>query len=98
MTLPPNIVVLAEGDNVGVAVREVAAGETARAVTGQSVEANEPIPLAHKIALKPIARGDKIVRLGMPVGVATSDIAAGELVHVHNVASQYLNNVEDHYE
>ena len=98
MTLTANIVVLAEGDNVGVAVREVAAGEAARSANGHVVPAVEAIPLGHKIALEPIAAGEKIVRFNMPVGVATSDIAVGTLVHVHNVASQYMTNVEDHYE
>jgi hypothetical protein len=98
MTLPANIVVLAEGDNIGVAVREVAARELARSARGHAVSAGEPIPLGHKIALVPIRSGGKIVRFGMAVGVATGDIATGALVHVHNVRSQYLDNVEDHYE
>lgn len=98
MQTQANIVVLAEGDNVGVAVKEIASAESAHSASGQSVVAGEPIPLGHKIALKPIARGEKIVRFGVPVGLATADIAAGRLVHVHNVASQYLDNVEDHYE
>ena len=98
MTLTANIVVLAEGDNVGVAVREVAAGEEARSANGHVVPAVEAIPLGHKIALQPIAAGEKIVRFGVPVGIATAEIAVGTLVHVHNVASQYMTNVEDHYE
>lgn len=98
MKIPPNIVVLAEGDNVGVAVQDIGAADTARAATGQSALANEPIPLGHKIALRPIANGEKIVRFGVPVGLATADIPAGMLVHVHNVKSQYLNNDDDHYE
>ena len=98
MKTPPNIVVLAEGDNVGVAVQDIAAGDVARAATGQSLLANEAIPLGHKIALRAIAHGEKIVRFGVPVGLATADIPAGRLVHVHNVKSQYLNNDDDHYE
>ena len=50
------------------------------------------------VALRRIARGAKIVRFGVPVGIATADIEPGALVHVHNVASQYPDNVEDHYE
>jgi hypothetical protein len=98
MALPANIVVLAEGDNVGVAVREVAPQELARSAKGHSVTAGEAIPLGHKVALVPIQAGAKIVRFGMAVGVATADIGTGALVHVHNVRSQYLDNVEDHYE
>ena len=90
---------LAEGDNVGVAVqRDRRRRARACSATGQSVAAAEAIPLGHKIALRPIANGEKIVRFGVPVGIATADIPAGTLVHVHNVKSQYLDNVEDHYE
>ena len=93
-----NIVVLAEGDNVGVAVKEIGSGESACSATGQEITAVEAIPLGHKIALRPIAKDEKIVRFGVPVGIATANISAGRLVHVHNVRSQYLDNVEDHYE
>ncbi len=98
MKQTPNIVVLAEGDNVGVAVQEIAAGDVAFAAAGASVTANEAIPLAHKIALRPIANGERIVRFRVPVGIATQEIPQGALVHVHNVRSQYLDNIEDHYE
>lgn len=93
-----NIVVLADKDNVGVALRDVEAHETARAAGGRAILASEAIPLGHKIALNPIAAGEAIIRLGVPVGLATAAIAAGQLVHVHNVRSRYLDNVEDHYE
>ena len=93
-----NIAVLAEGDNVGVAIKEIAPGEAACSATGHDVAAVEAIPLGHKIALRPIAKDEKIVRFGVPVGIATVDIPPGRLVHVHNVKSQYLDNVEDHYE
>src|SRR4051812_27394884 len=94
----PNIAVLAEGDNVGVALRDVGADEIAHVMGGRSVLPIEPIPLGHKVALRPITSGERILRLGVPVGIATADIPAGALVHIHNVASQYLSNVEDHYE
>jgi len=93
-----NIVVLAAEDNVGVALRDIEAHEAARATGGETIVAQEAIPLGHKVALTPIAPGDAIVRFGVPVGLATAVIAAGELVHVHNVRSRYLDNVEDHYE
>ena len=65
---------------------------------GHGVTANEAIPLGHKVALEPIPSSALIVRFGVPVGIATADIRPGSLVHVHNVKSQYLDNVEDHYE
>ena len=98
MAGPANMVILAAGDNVGVALRDIAAGEIAATLAGVSLSAGEAIPQAHKIALRPIGAQEDIVRLGMPVGIAKADIAPGRLVHVHNVASRYLNNDEDHYE
>ena len=43
------------------------------------------IPSGHKIALSPIAAGEKVVKYGNPIGVATADIAPGEWVHSHNM-------------
>ena len=98
MTTTVNIVVLAVADNVGIALRDIDTNETARSTGGASIVAREAIPLGHKVALGEIEAGSPIVRFGVPVGLATMPIAAGQLVHVHNVRSQYLDNVEDHYE
>lgn len=55
------------------------AGETA-AVLGD-------VPYGHKIAVRPIAKGEKIIKYGEEIGVATKEIARGEYVHVHNLDS-----------
>ncbi|WP_413990830.1 UxaA family hydrolase [Labrys okinawensis] len=93
-----NMVILAPNDNVGIALRDIAAGSLARTIAGRALEAGEAIPQGHKIALADIARGALILRFGVPVAVTRADIPMGRLVHVHNVASRYLNNDEDHYE
>jgi len=54
--------------------------------------------MGHKIALKPIEVGQKIIKFGVPVGSATQPIAAGAHVHMHNVKSDYLTNRVDHHE
>lgn len=53
------------------------------------------IPAGHKIARSDIAKGDKIVKYGFPIGEATRDIAKGEWVHVHNVKT--LLNASSEY-
>jgi ribosomal protein L2 len=93
-----NMIVLGETDNVGVALRGILAGETACDSKGREIVAREDIPQAHKLALGEIPEGAQIVRMDVPVGIARMAIAAGTLVHVHNVRSQYLDNEEDHYE
>ena len=57
------------------------------------VRLTRPIPMAHKIARRPIAAGATVLKYGMSIGVATADIAAGAHVHVHNIRSAYTASV-----
>lgn len=45
------------------------------------------IPMGHKIALRDIKKGEKVVKYGYPIGVATQDIKKGDFVHTHNLQS-----------
>lgn len=45
------------------------------------------IPYGHKIAVKPIQKGEPIMKYGEKLGLASGDIATGEHVHVHNLES-----------
>ncbi len=69
-------------DGVATALRDVAAGETALGVT---VAAD--VPKGHKVALKPIAAGEPVLKFGFPIGIATRAIEPGEHVHTHNVST-----------
>lgn len=51
------------------------------------------IPMAHKIAANTIAAGEKVLKYGMPIGIARQDIAAGAHVHIHNLQSAYTPSV-----
>lgn len=44
----------------------------------------DDIPAGHKVAARAIAAGDPITKYNRQIGVAVSDIAAGEHVHEHN--------------
>ncbi|HYD12900.1 MAG TPA: altronate dehydratase family protein [Allosphingosinicella sp.] len=68
-------------DDVAVALRDLAAGEDA------GVRVAEPVPSGHKVALRPIAAGETVRKFGFPIGRALTDIAAGDHVHVHNLAT-----------
>jgi altronate hydrolase len=84
-------------DNVAVALREIAPGESLHPGS-EEITALDRIPSGHKIARCDIPEGGLILKYGMPVGRAKSDIPRGGHVHVHNVVSVYMDNVRDHYE
>ncbi len=91
------LLVLAAEDDVAVSLRAIAPGERLLYETGEVV-AVDAIPFAHKIALRRIATGAPVRKFGVPIGRATADIAPGALVHVHNIASDYINNALEHFE
>ncbi|MDR0345006.1 MAG: UxaA family hydrolase [Nocardiopsaceae bacterium] len=80
-----------QGDDVAVAVRETEPGEAAGALldTGQrfSITVRTAIPLGHKVALADLAENQHVTEYGVAIGLARSDITAGELVHTHNLRS-----------
>ena len=76
-------------DNIVVLARSVGAGEPIE-VEGRSVTVRKPLGLGHKVALLQIARGENILKYGVPIGSATCDIEPGEHVHLHNMRSDYL--------
>jgi SAF domain len=88
---PPKALLLSKADNVAVVVADCRVGETIEA-GGQRVTLGANIALGHKVAIRSIAAGEKILRYGVPIGSAKCAIAPGEHVHVHNIRSDYLNN------
>jgi len=80
---------LAASDNVVVLVRSVAAGESIM-IEGREVRLSQPLGLGHKLACRPIAAGEKIIKYGVAIGSATRDIALGEHVHLDSMQSDYL--------
>lgn len=53
-------------------------------VTQAGLVLTADVPFGHKVALRPIPEGAAIVKYGVPIGAATTAIAAGDHVHVHN--------------
>jgi len=47
----------------------------------------DSIPFGHKIALKNLNKGEKVVKYGEVIGVASRNIRIGEWVHVDNLES-----------
>ena len=83
------VLILNAGDNVGVACCDLAAG-TRLVIAGTEMSLPGAVGLGHKIALKPLATGDLIVKWGAPIGSAIQSIATGEHVHLHNMKSDYI--------
>ena len=79
------LLILEPIDNVGVALRPLAAGD----VIGPDLVAADAIGFGFKVALRAIARGEKIMKYGVSIGSATRDIAAGARVHLENMTSDY---------
>lgn len=85
----PRVLVLAPGDNVAVARTDLEAGARL-AVMGRPVTLKARILTGHKFAFVPVSKGAKIVKYGAPIGIALRDIAPGEYMHIHNIASDYI--------
>ena len=70
-------------DDVVIARVEIPAGTM---LTKENVRAAVRIPAGHKIAVRAVEKGKPVHRYNQIIGFATQPIAAGEHVHVHNVA------------
>lgn len=79
---------LAGADNVLVATGPVGPGATPLSDGGE-ITVLAAVTLGHKVAARAIAAGEKILKYGAPIGSATTDIAMGAHVHVHNMQSDY---------
>lgn len=80
---------LSPEDNVCAAATPLKPGETVM-FRGQPIRVADPIPTGHKMAVMPIAAGERVRKYGAPIGTATRDIQPGQSVHTHNLKSDYL--------
>lgn len=77
-------------DNVVTLVDEARAGDRVRFMTAdgpRELPVLDDVPFGHKVAVRDIAPGERIVKYNEPIGRASRAIRAGEHVHVHNVES-----------
>lgn len=85
------VIRIKEADNVAVAVHDLPAG--AQVLPG--LIALDPIPQAHKISLTDIPAGGEIVRYGVVLGYAKSDIPAGSWINEHMLTLPQSPSVDD---
>ncbi|MFQ9510012.1 MAG: UxaA family hydrolase [Lachnospiraceae bacterium] len=78
-------------DNVATALVPIIKGNVS--VLGDAfvsdIEAVQEIPVGHKIALFDIKSGEKIIKYGVVIGKATTNIRKGTWVHLHCMCSLY---------
>jgi len=84
-------------DTVAVATEALPKGTACR-VGDVTVTVRDEIPFGHKVALHPVKAGENILKYGYEIGHATVDIAAGEHVHTHNLATNLKGTVRYRYE
>src|SRR4051812_9357450 len=68
-------------DNVIVAAVSLPTGTV---LEEEGVTVSRAVPMGHKIATRPIATGEAVLKFGQIIGYATQDISPGTHVHVHN--------------
>ncbi|MCP4754731.1 MAG: UxaA family hydrolase [Proteobacteria bacterium] len=82
-------------DNVATVNSDVNKSEEVGILTPQggvvsTVKPTENILSGHKLAIVPCEKGEKIVKYGETIGIATDAISQGEWVHTHNVESDRM--------
>lgn len=90
----PVAIVLSLDDDVGTVLAQTPAGTTIVFRDGASgdlrdetVVTGQTIPFGHKVARKDKSLGQRLIKYGQPIGVATEHISAGDHVHSHNLRS-----------
>jgi hypothetical protein len=89
----PAVLRLHPDDDVLISARVLRAGEAVD-VDGVTVTITDDVPTGFKLAARALAAGQLVHRLGVPIGRTTAAVPVGGLVHVHNLASQYLRTHE----
>ncbi|MBH1963981.1 MAG: galactarate dehydratase [Comamonadaceae bacterium] len=77
--MKPLRIVMDPRDNVAIVANE--GGLPAGTAFDDGLVLIDKVPQAHKVALQSIASGEAVLRYGVPIGYAVTDIAAGTWVH-----------------
>src|SRR5210317_449696 len=77
-----NLIILNKNDNVAVTSLEISPKTK---IESQGIVSLDNIPFGHKICLKPINKGDPVIKYDQIIGFASKSIQPGEHVHSHNL-------------
>ena len=75
-------------DNVVIAVNTIPVDSIVEVPGYDEVRTNQEIPLGHKIAILPIAKGEAVVRYGETICNSAQNIERGDWVHTHNTVTK----------
>lgn len=87
-------------DDVATALTALQAGRTVKVdleTSAYNTELVDDIAFGHKYALRNIAKGEDILKYGLPIGKALADIGVGQWVHVHNCRSEHFGYHREKY-
>jgi altronate hydrolase len=84
MDVCEHTILIHEADDVVVAKRDLSAGTVVQ-IGSAEIVLPQNVPAGHKIARRALQMGSPIRRYGEVIGFASDGIAAGELVHIHNM-------------
>jgi len=87
-----NAIVMNSKDTVAVVTKEVTVGDDVTYVLDGktfTIKAKEDIKVNHKVAIKPVKKGNVVIKYGEKIGYATMDIDVGDHVHTHNLSSKF---------
>ena len=80
------LLMLAPGDDIAVALEDLAPGEQLEEPSGRPLTVRNRVPRGHKVAVRDVAEGSPVHKYGQVIGVTTVPVPAGEHVHTHNLA------------
>jgi len=83
-------IIIDKKDNVASLLSNVRENETVHAQLGNEIlvyKVKDLIQFGHKFAIKPIKKGENIIKYGEIIGRAIIDIDTGCHAHVHNIES-----------
>lgn len=82
-------ILLHPDDNVLVLAEPVRAGQVIE-IDGATLTVPRDLAVGHKIARRPLAIGEKVLKYGAPIGSMTAAAEVGAHVHMHNMKSDYI--------
>jgi altronate hydrolase len=88
-TAENSAILLNPSDNVAIARVPISENFLLR-IAGRELRAKSAIPAGHKVAIRPIAAGENVIRYGQLIGRANTAIDPGSHVHTHNLAFEEL--------